>query len=99
MAGGRGCYLISYDVPEDKQRLKIAQLLEGYGERVQYSVFEVWATTDELDKLRKQLAHHVKTAGEARASVRIYPLCAACQGRRDVLGRGEPTDAPGLIIV
>ena len=99
MAEERGCYLISYDVPDDKQRLKIAQALEGYGERVQYSVFEVWATADELEKLRRQLARHVKAAGEARASVRIYPLCATCRGKRDILGKGDPTDVPDLIIV
>jgi len=34
-------YLISYDVPDDQRRLKIMHLLEGLGERVQYSVFEV----------------------------------------------------------
>ncbi len=99
MAEERGCYLISYDVPDDKQRLKIAQALEGYGERVQYSVFEVWATAKELETLHKQLTRHVKAAGEAQASVRIYPLCAACRGKRDILGKGDPTDAPDLIIV
>ena len=32
-------YVISYDIPDDKRRKKIADLLEGYGQRVQYSVF------------------------------------------------------------
>ena len=51
----RSCYLISYDIPDDKRRGKIAHLLEGYGERVQYSVFEVWVTDKELEKLSQQL--------------------------------------------
>ncbi len=91
----RTCYVISYDMPDDRRRLKVAHLLEGYGERVQYSVFEVWATGEELATLQERLAKHVEEAG----SVRIYLLCAACQARRVVLGDGEPTVAPELRII
>ena len=56
----RNFYLISYDIPNDKRRLRIAHLLEGYGERVQYSVFEIWATEEELDKLRERLTSLVE---------------------------------------
>lgn len=38
-------YLISYDIAVDKRRTKIAKLLEGFGQRVQYSVFECDLTT------------------------------------------------------
>ncbi|MBC7317262.1 MAG: CRISPR-associated endonuclease Cas2, partial [Chloroflexi bacterium] len=44
----RAFYVISYDIPNDRHRLRIAHLLEGYGERVQYSVFEVWLTEKQL---------------------------------------------------
>ncbi|MDX9954945.1 MAG: CRISPR-associated endonuclease Cas2 [Anaerolineae bacterium] len=56
----RSCYLISYDIPDDKRRSKIAHLLEGYGERVQYSVFEIWVTDKELEKLSQQLQRLVQ---------------------------------------
>ncbi|HOV49703.1 MAG TPA: CRISPR-associated endonuclease Cas2 [Anaerolineae bacterium] len=105
----RACYLISYDIPDDKRRLKIAQLLEGYGERVQYSVFEVWVTEKELEQLCEQLRRWVKASSrEAEAaaaaepvngSVRIYTLCSACREKRVVLGDGKPTSAPGLRII
>ena len=91
----RAFYLISYDIPDNKRRLRIAHLLEGYGERVQYSVFEVWVTEAQLGKLRPQLAREVKEDG----NVRIYALCAACRDRREVLGEGKPTEEPGLIII
>jgi len=32
--------LSGYDIPSDKRRKKVSDLLEGYGQRVQYSVFE-----------------------------------------------------------
>lgn len=33
-------YLITYDISCNKRRQKISDLLEGYGSRVQHSVFE-----------------------------------------------------------
>lgn len=91
----RRCYLISYDIADDKHRLKVMHLLEGYGERVQYSVFELWATAEELEDLEEKLATHVEDEG----SVRIYPLCALCIDARRVLGDGDPTAEPDLQIV
>ena len=33
-------YVVTYDIPSNKRRKKVSDLLEGYGRRVQYSVFE-----------------------------------------------------------
>jgi CRISPR-associated protein Cas2 len=33
-------YLVSYDIPDDRRRTRLAKLLKDYGGRVQYSVFE-----------------------------------------------------------
>lgn len=35
-----GCYLLVYDVSSNKLRTKVAKTVEGYGMRVQKSVFE-----------------------------------------------------------
>ena len=32
--------VVSYDITNDRRRLKVMKTLEGFGERVQYSVFE-----------------------------------------------------------
>src|SRR6185436_13646804 len=32
--------LVSYDIPDDRRRTKLANALKDFGERVQYSVFE-----------------------------------------------------------
>lgn len=32
-------FLVTYDVPSDKRRTRIAKELEHYGDRIQYSVF------------------------------------------------------------
>ncbi|NJN04871.1 MAG: CRISPR-associated endonuclease Cas2, partial [Leptolyngbyaceae cyanobacterium RM1_1_2] len=33
--------LVVYDISDDRRRTKLATFLEGYGRRVQYSVFDV----------------------------------------------------------
>ena len=33
-------YVVSYDISSDRLRNKVARTLEGYGTRIQYSVFE-----------------------------------------------------------
>lgn len=91
----RAFYLISYDISNNKHRNKVAQLLEGYGERVQYSVFEVWATAQEMEKLSTRLERYVTDEG----SVRIYALCAACRERREILGEGEPTEEATICVI
>ena len=88
-------YVFSYDVRDDKRRLRVARALEGYGERVQYSVFELWLTGAQLEALVGRLTKHLG----AEDSLRIYTLCAACAPRRRVLGTGRPTEEPGVLIL
>ncbi|MDN5962904.1 MAG: CRISPR-associated endonuclease Cas2, partial [Propionibacterium sp.] len=35
------CFLIAYDVPDDRRRTRLDTVLKAYGELVQYSVFMV----------------------------------------------------------
>lgn len=89
-------YLVSYDIPDDKRRTRVARLLEGYGQRVQFSVFEVWLD----DTLRRELLAGLNQRIDPdQDSVRLYWLCAACQKKVITLGQGTPPEAPGVIIV
>lgn len=49
------CFLIAYDVPDDRRRTRLATVLKGYGERVQYSVFMVDCPPSHLLVLRHDL--------------------------------------------
>jgi CRISPR-associated protein Cas2 len=85
-----------YDIPNDKRRAKVAKLLESLGERVQYSVFELYLTRPELERLIKRMR---KIIAEKEDSIRIYDLCETCRGKITWLGQGRNTAAPGLVIV
>ena len=49
--------LVTYDVTDDRRRRRVAKLLEGYGRRVQRSVFECNLTKAQFQKLRQRLEH------------------------------------------
>jgi CRISPR-associated protein Cas2 len=89
-------YVISYDVPDDRRRNKIARLLEGYGERVQKSVFEAHLDERGYADLRKRLARLMKADQD---NVRFYRLCAECRATIETVGRVGVTPPPDLTIV
>jgi CRISPR-associated protein Cas2 len=83
-------YVISYDISVDKRRTRIAKLLEGYGQRVQWSVFECDLTERQYAALRKRLARILKP--DEGDSLRTYRLCAACAREVLVEGHGPPVE-------
>jgi CRISPR-associated protein Cas2 len=78
--------LLSYDVPDDRRRTRLAHALKDFGERVQYSVFECRLTPKQLDRLRERVRPLIAPEED---SLRIYVLCAECQGRIESLGTGQ----------
>lgn len=90
-------FLISYDIPDNKRRTKLAKILEDYGERVQYSVFECRLTAKQIAKLTQELKGVLV---EKEDSIRIYRLCAACEPEIKALGQAKPpAEEPTVYIV
>ena len=76
-------YVVCYDVPDDKRRLRLAKCLDGYGDRVQYSVFEAVLDRSLFDKMIADIQGLIDAETDR---VVVYALCAACAGRRVYLG-------------
>ncbi|RCJ25733.1 CRISPR-associated endonuclease Cas2 [Nostoc sp. ATCC 43529] len=55
MAEQKNCYLICYDIRDAKRWRKAYNLLQGYGERMQYSIFRSWLSMRSREKLRWEL--------------------------------------------
>lgn len=88
-------YIVSYDMPDDKKRLKMANTLLDFGTRVQYSVFECIMD----DKLLKKMMAKISKIISEKDSVRIYGLCAKCEKVITVLGRGDLTKDQDVFIL
>jgi len=89
-------YIIAYDIPCDKRRKKIADLLEGYGSRVQYSVFECFLTTAKYNELQKRLAKLFKVEED---SLGFYPLSSHTLSQIKIWGKPPLSEPPSSIIV
>lgn len=76
--------VVSYDISDDKRRRRVVKVMESYGYRVQYSVFECDLTSKQLRQMQKELHPHVK--GKEMDSVRFYPLPADAVGKIQVIG-------------
>ena len=76
-------YIVCYDVSDDKRRRKISEVLDGYGDRIQESVFELPVESLLMDKCMGELMDLVK---ESEDCVAIYRLCASCDSERTYFG-------------
>jgi CRISPR-associated endoribonuclease Cas2 len=47
--------IVVYDIPNDKRGTKLSKFLEGYGCRVQFSVFECFISLEEMRQLHQKL--------------------------------------------
>ena len=91
--------LISYDIENDKLRAKVAKILEGHGERVQYSVFECHLRVKDYNRLKGRLTGLLDKASEKETkSIRLYRLCAPCEGRLEIIGSGSITTDESFYI-
>ena len=90
-------YVISYDISIDKRRAKLAKLLEGAGQRVQYSVFECDLTAKQYRSLEARIQKLLRL--DEGDSVRIYTLCATCRPQTQIFGKGPALETSPEIYI
>ena len=73
----RNWALVCYDVRDDRRLRRVAKLLEGYGERLQYSVFRVRVSATAEEQLRWKLTQLT----QPEDSWLIIRLCDGCAER------------------
>ncbi|WP_022853921.1 CRISPR-associated endonuclease Cas2 [Thermodesulfatator atlanticus] len=77
-------YLICYDIADDKRLRKVAKIMEDYGVRVLYSVFECFLTPVQLESLRRSVEPLLDPLED---SIRYYVICERCESKIEHLGR------------
>ena len=93
----RHWHLLAYDVRDDQRLRRTAKILEGYGERLQYSVFRCKLSDRQLERLRWELSRQMAEED----SLLIVPLCDSCADRLHAHGPAYewPEEPPGWVIV
>ena len=82
-------WVVCYDVVNDRRRYRIMKTLTGYGDRVQYSVFECELTEKRLGRLTLTLQ---KLVNDQEDSIRFYPLNELERERMILIGNAKPRE-------
>jgi CRISPR-associated protein Cas2 len=68
--------VVAYDIPDDKRRTRLHNVLKDFGTPVQYSLFECLLTPKQIERLDKRVRRVIHVTQDA---VRYYRLCAECR--------------------
>ena len=70
-------YIVCYDISNDKRRTKLSDILEGFGVRVNYSVFEIELSEAKRETLLNEIELK-KLIHKKYDSLRFYHICENC---------------------
>ena len=88
--------MISYDVVENKKRLKLMKFLKDYGDRVQKSVFECNFSSKTYEKVKAEVENIINSRKDR---VRYYRICKGCMDRIEISGWGEVTEEEEFVVI
>jgi CRISPR-associated protein Cas2 len=95
----RTSYLVSYDISNDKRLRQVFKLMRGYGDHLQYSVFECQLTQSDLLRLRADLILTINGDEDQVLFVNLGP--AEGRGDRVITALGRPytkLDASCIVV-
>jgi CRISPR-associated protein Cas2 len=88
--------MISYDVVEDKKRLKLMKFLKDFGDRVQKSVFECNLSPKTYERVKSGVEEIIN---KRKDRVRYYRICKGCVDKVEISGWGEVTEEEDFILI
>lgn len=95
----RTSYLVCYDICDDKRLRQVFKTMRGYGDHLQYSVFECQLTAKDLVRLRAELSNIIHHTEDQVLFVNLGP--AEGRGDRVITALGKPyisLDAPCIVV-
>jgi len=76
-------WLICFDISDNKARRRVVKIIEGYGFRIQYSVFECLVSRKQI----RLIQHNIGKLIAESDRVLYYPICG-----KDILHRYAEMD-------
>jgi CRISPR-associated protein Cas2 len=95
----RTSYLVCYDISDDKRLRKVFKTMRGYGDHLQFSVFECQLTGMDLVRLRGELSKIIHHTEDQVLFVNLGP--ADGRGDRVITALGKPyacVDGPCIVV-
>lgn len=88
--------LVAYDISNPRTLRRIAKVCLDFGIRLEKSVFECDLPEEDFAELWKRLCEQ---ADEETDSLVAYPICAACEHRRQDFGRIFRSATANVVVV
>jgi len=95
----RYSYLVCYDIADEKRLRKVFKAMRGWGDHLQFSVFECQLTKTDLAKMRAELGAVIHHEEDQILFVELGP--ADGRGDRVISAMGKPytsLDAPCIVV-
>jgi CRISPR-associated protein Cas2 len=87
----RNSYLVCYDISDEKRLKKVFKAMRGYGDHLQYTVFECQLTPMDLVRCRNELSQIIHHDEDQVLFVNLGP--AEGRGDRVITALGKPYTA------
>lgn len=78
--------IICYDIRSTKRRNKVSNLLESYGLRANYSVFELDIKENDYYLIKSKIAKLIEPKSD---KVLFYRVCKTCLAKSESMGEGK----------
>lgn len=95
----RRTYLVCYDIRDEKRLARVAKTMRGFGDRIQYSIFECQLSEADLVRCKFALRDIINHKEDQVLFVDLGPVEG--RGDRVITAIGQPystIDAPCIIV-
>ena len=91
----RNWYIFSYDIRDPKRWRRVYRIVNGYGQRLQYSLFRCYLTRTQMERARHELEKVVADEDDLLV-IQLSPRCKIIERSE---GKGWPEPPPRFDIV
>jgi len=95
----RTSYLVCYDISDEKRLRSVYKKMRGYGDHLQFSIFECQFTPEDLVRCRAELGEIIDHKADQVIFVSLGP--ADGRGDRVITALGKPylnIDSPCIVV-
>ncbi len=89
-------YLVGYDISDPKRLRRVANVVSGFGSRVQYSFFHCHLSRKQINNMKKMLQKEIR---EEEDQIIILPVTEKQLQEMEFLGYKVNLEAEGIIVI
>lgn len=92
-------YLVCYDICDEKRLRQVSKIMQGFGERLQYSVYVCDLSAEERVLLRARLHEVIHHQEDRVMMVDLGEVGAARSSSFEFLGAATPVEERRVVVV